>query len=501
MEKLIREFIFKEAQKHAIRYHLYHNYLHIDYLRNKQRLSTVGPKLVHVPDCWNVDRKFNPFYVLKNLDAIVRSITKKIQNGTYSPNSPYTRIIPKKGGGTRSICMYQIPDAAISNLVYSNLLAKNKHRFSSLSYAYRNDKNVHFAIQDIALDFSQNSRHFIAEFDFSDFFGSIKHSYLRDQFDQNGFYISELERKIIEAFLSIGEKGVPQGTSISLFLANLSCWRLDKELEKVGVRFARYADDTVIWSNSYEKICSSFNVMERFSKESQVQINFKKSAGISLLMKPGMPSELQKTKSHVDFLGYAISVDKISIKSTAVRKIKKQISYLLYRNLIQPYISSPVKGQIVPNRGVDASFVTAMMQVRRYLYGGLNEVAIKRYLRGELSRIQFKGVMSYYPLVNDGDQLEELDKWLVCTILKILRKREKLLKSLALIKPTYIDFPFNLNHENVIEACRMHLYKGKVGLTQIPSFLRIHKAIHLGLVNEGLGFVINPGADVYNYDD
>jgi RNA-directed DNA polymerase len=501
MDKIIREFILKEAEKHAQRYQLYHNYLHIDYIRNTKRIKNPPLKKVLTPDCWSENKKFNPFYVLKHINAITKSITTKIKNGTYCPNPPFQRKIPKKGGGFRIINIYQIPDAAVSNMLYSSLLAKNKHRFSSLSYAYRNDRNVHFAIQDIGIDFAEQSRIFIAEFDFSDFFGSIKHDYLKNQYSENGFFISEVDKKIINSFLGETNKGVPQGTSISLFLANLACWKLDRLLENEGVRFARYADDTVIWSTSYQKICNSFSIIEKFSKESEVLINLKKSAGISLLLKEGMPSEFPKFKNHIDFLGYAISSGKVSIKQASVRKIKMQISYLLYRNLLQPFTSPKLQGIIIPNNGIDPAFITAIMQVRRYLYGGLNEVALRRYLKGESVRIKFKGVMSYYPLVNNTEQLEMLDKWLVCTVLKILNKREKVLKNLNKMQPTYKSFPFNLKHSNIIKDCRIHKFKNKVGLAEIPSFLRIHKAIYQGLVNQGIGFVINSNSNAYNYDE
>ena len=134
--------------------------------------------------------------------------------------------------------IYQIPDATVSKIYYSRLLAKNKHRFSSFSYAYRNDRNVHFAIQDIWLDISRDTRSFIAEFDFSDFFGSISHDYLKAQYKSNGFYISDEEQFVIDSFLESREEnkkvGIPQGTSISLFLANLVCWQLDLRLERSG---------------------------------------------------------------------------------------------------------------------------------------------------------------------------------------------------------------------------------------------------------------------------
>lgn len=53
------------------------------------------------------------------------------------------------------------------------------------------------------------------------------------------------------------------------------CWKIDKTLEKSGLKFARYADDTVIWSPDYAAICKSFTIINDFSKEAGVPINAK----------------------------------------------------------------------------------------------------------------------------------------------------------------------------------------------------------------------------------
>ncbi|WP_024996583.1 reverse transcriptase domain-containing protein [Bacteroides graminisolvens] len=144
-------------------------------------------KKIYIPEEWNGDSKHNPFYVIKRRKQIAKSISKSILTHSYKPNPPYLKNIPKKGGGSRKIRVYQIPDAAVSDRFYHNLLSKNKHRFSSLSYAYRNDRNIHFAIQDIAHELTNVSRIFVAEFDFSDFFGSINHDFLFKQFEENAF--------------------------------------------------------------------------------------------------------------------------------------------------------------------------------------------------------------------------------------------------------------------------------------------------------------------------
>ncbi|QGU13193.1 RNA-dependent DNA polymerase [Leclercia sp. 119287] len=497
LEQLLSETIKEEAKKLIDRYHEYHNRLHLEHLRNSKRfgLSYTKKKEVHTPDYWEKDKKFNPFHVLRKHKSIAHSIAQKIANRTYKPNEVHLKKIPKRGGGERTVSIYQIPDAAVSKLFFNRLLEKNKHRFSSFSYAYRNDRNVHFAIQDIFVDLSLSERMFIAEFDFSDFFGTIEHSFLYDQFKKNGFFISQEEKYIIKAFLLDRKVGIPQGTSISLFLANLCCWNFDQALEREGVKFSRYADDTIVWTRDYTKICNAFNLITEFSKSAGVKINVKKSDGISLLIKDGLKSEIV-SKRNLDFLGYSLSVDKVSIKNTSIIKIKKQISYLLYRNLIQPLKNGNLAGQSIPANNKDENFLRAMVQIRRYMYGGLQDSTIKNFLSGRSKRIFFKGVMSFYPLVTDEEQLRQLDGWLLSVIYRSLKLRSKLLGHHGFNRTH--SFPFDQPRNDLVVSCAKIKINGKK-LLEIPSFLLISKALRKGLIENGIERVMNPNSQNYNY--
>lgn len=496
LEQQIAKIIREEAEKLIERYHEYHNRIHLEVKRNQKRLGDSAPKKkIHTPDYWSFDRKFNPFYVKAKHKSIARSIANKIENRTYSPNSPYIKEVPKSDGGIRKVAIYQIPDAAISKFFFNRLLAKNRHRFSSFSYAYRNDRNVHFAIQDISVDLKRNERTFLAEFDFSDFFGSISHEFLRGQFSENGFYISPEERFVINSFLKERKVGIPQGTSISLFLANLTCWKFDQDLEREGVKFSRYADDTIVWSPDYAKICNSFGLINEFSRSAGVKINPTKSEGISLLTKDGLPSEIV-AKTSLDFLGYSLSVDKVSIKDKSVKKIQKQISYILYRNLIQPLKQTVLAGQRIPANNRDKNFLSAMCEIRRYMYGGLSKKQIKDYLSGRTKRIYFKGVMSFYPLVDDVDQLTQLDGWLLSVVHRALKLRCKLLSSHGFQRSH--SFPFNVSRSELLERCAIELVSGK-NLLEIPSFLLIHRALKKGLEESGIERVMNPDSLSYDY--
>ncbi|WP_255293680.1 reverse transcriptase domain-containing protein [Bacillus toyonensis] len=494
----IENCINQVAKRKADEFQRYHNQIELMYQREKRRVKNPPKKEIKIPEEWLVDKKHNPFYVLKHQKQIARSIFNKLINGSYRPFEPYLKRIPKKNSSkTRPVYLFQIPDEAVSNYLYKRLLDKNKHRFSSFSYAYRSDRNVHFAIQDIALDIKHNPRMFVAEFDFRDFFGSIQHEYLINQLNLNGFLVSDFEKGIIFAFLSHFQKGIPQGTSFSLFLANVACWKLDKQLEKEGLRFARYADDTVIWTNSYSKVCTSFDIIQNFSREAGVEINFDKSNGISLLSKQGMPSEFSIDKTSIEFLGYELSGDNVSIKDDAVRKIQKHISYILYRNLIQPLNKVPLQSVSIPANNNDSDFVTAIMQIRRYLYGNLNEQMLKNYLSGAYKRLNFKGVMNFYPLIDDEKQMEQLNKWLLSTILNVLKKRNRLLLRHGHNRSK--QFPFNLNENSLLEECKKRNINGKKGLIEIPSFMRIYRAIKEKLVTEGIERTMHPKSNEYDY--
>jgi RNA-directed DNA polymerase len=495
--EIIEQAILEEAEKLANRQQQYHNNLAITHARDQRRLTSPPRKVVLKPDYWERDKKFNPFYVLKHSPAIARSIALKLQAGQYRPNQPFVRRIPKPSGGFREVMVYQVPDAAVSNLYYRRLLKKNGHRFSSFCYAYRRDRNVQFAIQDISVDLKYYSLLFIAEFDFSNFFGSVQHEYLYSQFDQNGFLISESERQVMSSFVDLNAVGMPQGTSISLFLANLVCWRLDKQLEALGVKFARYADDTIIWSNDYPKICRSFEIIEEFSKTAGVSVNVKKSAGISLLTREGMSSEFGQSKHSFDFLGYQLSVNKVSIGRRAVRKIKKQISYLIYKNLIQPLKGPQLRGLVIPSNNQDEALLVAMCQVRRYLYGNLGEDYLRQYLSGARDRIVFRGVMSFYPLVDDESQLRDLDRWLVQVTYRAIKLRARLLTRWGQDRSG--QFPFNVRAADLVERLSAITIRGK-RLLAIPSFFRMYRALRRGLASGGIEATTNQRANQYDYE-
>jgi hypothetical protein len=161
--------------------------------------------------------------------------------------------------------------------------------------------------------------------------------------------------------LQARERGIPQGTSISLFLANIAAWELDRSLERLGVSFVRYADDTLIWSTDYSQLCRAVDTLHEMAARIGSPINLEKSGGIRLLVPPGAPCELPRIES-IEYLGHRIMFSSVSLKDRVVQRIKKRITELLYFNLIK----EPEAGTQNPARlqRVDRDYVTCVWQVR-----------------------------------------------------------------------------------------------------------------------------------------
>jgi RNA-directed DNA polymerase len=136
------------------------------------------------------------------------------------------------------------------------------------------------------------------------------------------------------------------------------------------------------------------------------------------------------------------------------------------------------------------------MQIRRYMYGGLNGQQLRNYINGRTKRIYFKGIMSFYPLVNDEVQLKALDGWLISVIFRSLKLRSKLLKKWGHDRSSM--FPFNVRCSDIPEHFKTNKVHGK-SLLEIPSFMLIQRALEKGLENRGIESVMNHESMDYDY--
>lgn len=508
MRALLRNVLKQECDKHVER-HFEYLYQLTEYAKRKSRREGLAYKpTVKLRPWWNAAPGFNPFKVrvVRKLNTYATTLADAIRRRKYKPRPAVIRYVPKSNGGRRRLNIFQLPDAAVSNLVYKSLLNKNSARFSAYAYAYREDRTVHDAVTEIFNDFRKLDRIYVAEYDFTGFFDQIEHKYLWQVIDSERFVISPDERYIVSSFLSSSacelpnypsnaqarNKGIPQGTSVSLFLANVACWELDRGLERLGVRFARYADDTLIWSEDYEKVVQAYYLINQCAKRMGVPINAAKSHGISLLTSSGKSHEMTH-KTNINFLGYTIGLEHIAINEKKIRDIKSRISYLVYQNLIQP-LKSGIFNDLRLISGLDLDYATALRQIRFYMYGGLTQEKLNEYLSGKVANLNFRGVMSYYPVVNDIDQLAHLDGWVVHVLRQSLRLREKLWKTQGVGLPG--------PKTNWIEQLDMFTYvtdptTGKPVDFRIPSFRLMQRAMSLAISRRGIMAVANPASRYY----
>ncbi len=510
MKSTLVSAIKNECNKLTERHSDYLNALHEEITRKTKRYDKPYNKEVHTPEYWRVDKRFNPFYVrsTKRIKCYAHTITKQVKEDAYKPMPAIRHTINKSDGTTRVLNIFQLPDAALSRLVYKSLLAKNLHKLNSQAFAYREDRHAHDAIGYIYNDWKSLDRVFIAEFDFSKFFDNINHTYIYDCMESLDILATPQEKSVIKAFLNSSsttpdtysptlslpqrERGIPQGTSISLFLANLVCTELDKALERSGVGFVRYADDTIIWSQSYQKVVDAYELIKMFSERMAVPINIKKSEGISLLSRDGT-GEIQ-SKQSINYLGYNISLNSISIKHSKVLAIKKRVSFIIYANLIQPLKNHTYNTKRLV--GIDLDYIVTLNQLRRYLYGGLSSSVLKKYCLGDVKRINFRGLMSFYPLVNDNNQLQKLDGWLIYTLKQSLKLRESMWLTHSAI---------SLPGPETNWIAKIDSYKKWRSPTNtiiydlgIPSFSLINNAMKQSMEHYGLNSVVHPRSIYYS---
>jgi RNA-directed DNA polymerase len=437
---LLADEIEHEALKLIRRHERYAKDLADEFGRRNRRTAGAAARIVQRPSYWKVAAGFNPYLVRARHLKIAHSVRASLRDLTYEPRNAVSYEVPKADGTMRDVSVFQVADSAVSRVIFQSLLQKNKQRLSAYSFAYRSDLTVHDAIQHIAADIRDKPRIFVAEYDFSKYFASILHEHIWRTLERQRFLLTEVEQRVLRAFLAtptlqeaqyaeLGTprrtRGVPEGTSVSLFLANVAAWPLDRALERLGVGFARYADDTLIWSPDYARLCEAVDAVNEVAGTIGAELNLRKSEGISILAPEGAPVEF-KAKKSVDFVGYSFAAEGISIRAESVKRIKRRLAFLIYRNLLE----APMHGIIVPARfapPIDRDYVVLIYQMRRYLYGDLNEEKLRKYLRRTVPRVHYKGVMSFYPLVEREDVLRSLDGWLAHTVYTSLRKRASLL--------------------------------------------------------------------------
>jgi RNA-directed DNA polymerase len=214
------------------------------------------------------------------------AIRERLLQGAYEPQ-PVKRVeIPKPDGGVRELGIPTVLDRFIQQAVLQVLQGPWDPTFSPHSYGFRPGRSAHQAVA-AAQQCMVDGLRWVVDLDLEKFFDRVNHDRLMAAVAQR--VKDKRVRKLIRAFLNAGvmenglvsptEEGAPQGGPLSPILSNLVLDELDRELEKRGHRFVRYADDCNVYVRSERAGQRVMESVTRFiTRRLKLKVNETKSA-------------------------------------------------------------------------------------------------------------------------------------------------------------------------------------------------------------------------------
>ena len=258
-----------------------------------------------------------------------QGVKVSLTEGSYLPRAIRKVDIPKPNGDVRTLGVPTVVDRLIQQAIAQRLSPLVEPHFSHSSYGFRPNRNAWQAVQQ-AQQYIRSGKRWVVDMDLEKFFDRVDHDILMSKLAN----LIEDKRllKLIRRFLEVEmmdngqrvtrDRGMPQGGPLSPLLSNILLDSLDKELERRGHSFCRYADDCNIYVSS-QKAGESLltDITEFLSKELKLQVNADKSA-------VAKPWERK-------FLGYSFTRHKesrVKIAAQSVSRFKDKIREMTTRH-------------------------------------------------------------------------------------------------------------------------------------------------------------------------